>query len=244
MGAAGWVALAATGPYALGLIPLEPIPIAAGALLCAGAALLPDADHGQATIAHSLPPLSKMMCDGIGKISGGHRHGTHSFLGTIAFTALALGAGFLGPVGIVLIATPLLAFAFKVLKVVRGPASCWITALAGAVALAFFVTAPWWYLPLTVALGCLIHILGDALTVGGVTPFWPWVPKPKGNGGPCWQKNGYMGLPFLGKTGGVREWIFLIPITAYAAWGIADGIAVLCGADLTDIALTALRALA
>lgn len=49
----------------------SPIGIVTGALVTAGAAMLPDADHHNATIAHSLPPLSNAMCAGIGKLAGG-----------------------------------------------------------------------------------------------------------------------------------------------------------------------------
>lgn len=55
--------------------------------------MLPDADHHNATIAHSLPPLSNAVCAGIGKVAGGHRHGTHSVIGIAAFVFVAWLAG-------------------------------------------------------------------------------------------------------------------------------------------------------
>ena len=94
-------------------------------MVCAGAALLPDADHRRATIAHSLPPVSNAICAGIGEVSGGHRNGTHSLLGIAAFTLLAwvLGLwtmensrfGIIYP-GAGLLAVLLVSFALKALK--------------------------------------------------------------------------------------------------------------------------------
>ena len=62
----------------------------------AGGAMLPDMDHRHATIAHALGPITKVLCIGVGAISGGHRNGTHSFLGIAAFTALSWGLCGLG----------------------------------------------------------------------------------------------------------------------------------------------------
>src|SRR4051794_40111136 len=77
----------------MGLMDVSPTGVIAGTLVAAGAALVPDADHRHATIAHSLPPLSNVLCIQIGKVSGGHRHGTHSILGLAVFVAIAALAG-------------------------------------------------------------------------------------------------------------------------------------------------------
>src|SRR5699024_3556816 len=71
MGAAGWIARTGT-TAGLGLLHMEPAQIAAGALITAGAALLPDADHHSGTIAYSLPPLSGLITRAVGQASGGH----------------------------------------------------------------------------------------------------------------------------------------------------------------------------
>ena len=85
-GAAGWLAITSTSGAALGVYdPGSTAVVLAGSVLCAGAAMAPDADHGQASIAHSLPPVTKWMAQGIGVVSGGHRHGTHSFIGVAVF---------------------------------------------------------------------------------------------------------------------------------------------------------------
>ncbi|NKX50691.1 metal-dependent hydrolase, partial [Arthrobacter deserti] len=106
-GAAAWVALttqyrieldwisvpAGFGEQAVtvgaGLLDVGPLGVLTGALVSAGAALVPDADHHNATIAHSLPPVSRVVCAGIGSVAGGHRRGTHSVAGIAAFVAVA-----------------------------------------------------------------------------------------------------------------------------------------------------------
>lgn len=97
-GAAAWVAL--TADYTVNLVDLS-IPIGfgvlsvgnagvvTGALICAGAALLPDLDHPGGTVARSLPPLSGWLSRIVVKVAGGHRRATHSLLGLAVFTALA-----------------------------------------------------------------------------------------------------------------------------------------------------------
>lgn len=89
-GAAAWVAVAASTNHfpGLGLVQIEPWQVLTGAVVCAGAALLPDADHHNATIAHSVPVIGGAVAGAAGKLSGGHRHGMHSLL-AIAVTWFA-----------------------------------------------------------------------------------------------------------------------------------------------------------
>ena len=102
MGAAGFLALTSSSSLALGIAP-QPLPVvAAGALLTAGAALLPDLDHHDGTIARSVPAVrilgvtlvpspTQAMAARIERASGGHRHLTHSLVGIGAATAAAAG---------------------------------------------------------------------------------------------------------------------------------------------------------
>jgi membrane-bound metal-dependent hydrolase YbcI (DUF457 family) len=55
----------------------------------AGMALLPDLDKCGSSPARCLGFLSEAVAWIIGKLSGGHRHATHSFLGIALFTGLA-----------------------------------------------------------------------------------------------------------------------------------------------------------
>ncbi|MDO4919852.1 metal-dependent hydrolase [Kocuria sp.] len=98
-GAAAWVALTGTYtvhladvslPVGLGLMPVGNPGVLTGALICAGAALLPDLDHPGGTVARSLPPLSTWLARGIARISGGHRRGTHSLVGLLVVLVLAV----------------------------------------------------------------------------------------------------------------------------------------------------------
>lgn len=211
MGAAGWVTL--TSPYlgGVGELPLEQV--AVGAIVTAGAALLPDADHHAATISRSLPPVSSLLVRGVGAVAGGHRQGTHSLIGIVAFTALAALlvipriaiAGKAFQIGSWVLVLLLVAFAAKPLRLTRGWISCWAVAIATATGLAWFAPASLWWLPVSVAVGVTIHIIGDLLTEQGVALWWPW-------------KQGRVALPLLGTAGSMREWVLVTGLYAYLLW--------------------------
>ena len=55
--------------------------------------MLPDIDHPDSTISRSFGFLTEWFAWLVDKLSGGHRHGTHSLLGIMVFTAAAYGAG-------------------------------------------------------------------------------------------------------------------------------------------------------
>ena len=221
----------------LGLLHVGAAGVLAGTIVTAGAALLPDADHRNATIAHSLPPFSNVMCREVGRLSGGHRHGTHSLLGLAVFVAVALLAGMwtaeLEPFGLIFpgagIFTVLLAsFAAKVLKFI--PDSMrkipWVVGLGVGTFITFFAPQDQFWFPLAVGLGVAIHIAGDILTTGGANLLWPLQIRP-----PrlvrkvpllrsVWKRNGNVAVPVLGNAGSWREWMLLVPVSAYAVLGI------------------------
>ena len=62
--------------------------VAVGALVSAGAALLPDVDHPSASVARSLPPLTVWVARLVSAVGGGHRGITHSLVGAVLFVAL------------------------------------------------------------------------------------------------------------------------------------------------------------
>ena len=235
-GAAAWVAVTSTAPLTLGWYPVSPLGVVAGAFVCAGAALAPDADHHDATIANSLPPLSQWVCDVVGAVAGGHRNGTHSVLGIAVAVAVAWAAGhvtvtteLLGElaVGAGALSLLLVAFAARALGLGRGRLQSW----ALAVALAGFVTlvAPtqWAWLPLAVGIGAVVHVLGDMLTGSGVPLLWPWEPSAprwwRRTPGlrRLWSSGGSFALPLLGRTGSWRERAVAAPLIAYAGYGVA-----------------------
>lgn len=235
------VLAAATIPLGTNLISASPETALVGAVLCAGAALAADADHHSGTIAHSLPPLTGVICRGVSAISGGHRHGTHSLVGVVAFMALtwlaslitievqgrtvALGAG--------LVAVFLVAFALKglgvrlggrgsVLNTFLGP---WIVSVGTAGLATYYLDYQWTWLPLAMGIGVFIHILGDMLTTQGVPWLWPANPAPPKQllkaplvGGltkAVWQSNGYFRVAILGNTTSLREGVFAAFVALY-----------------------------
>ena len=101
MGAAAYLALTSTSALALSVTPQDVPTMATGALLTAGAALLPDIDHHSATIAKTVPSArflrwtliaspTEHVARAVERVSGGHRHMTHSLIGIAVATAAAI----------------------------------------------------------------------------------------------------------------------------------------------------------
>ncbi|MFC7327088.1 metal-dependent hydrolase [Marinactinospora rubrisoli] len=176
--------------------------LAAGVLVGAGAALLPDLDHPQSTATRSQGPLTRLAHAGVARASravflrtrtgadlGGHdRDGVHRHLSHTPLVALAVGAA----VAVSGLWWPLLAAVlwFTVSLGLRGLGQClgrgetrrtlrsWpaVSALAaGTAALLVWggVSAP--FTGVLVAAGMVVHVLGDALTRAGVPLLWPVV---------------------------------------------------------------------
>lgn len=220
-GATAWVGLTATGA-GLGLLDVDAAAVFTGAIICAGAALLPDADHPNSTIAHSVPVVGQAATSLVSAAAGGHRKGLHSLLAVIGIALLAVGLDFIRidtewfgqlPIGVGVAAMALTAFGVKALKLVRGSwLKPWLIGVVVAALVVFTSANTGYWLPVCITLGFLVHLLGDALTVGGVAWFWPWRPKPPKLLGAIpgvkamWGDNGYFALPILGWTGSVREW--------------------------------------
>lgn len=215
-GATGWLACTSASSAALGWYDQTTEVALVGAVLCAGAAMVPDTDHTEGTIAYSLPSVevgdstlipspTRVVCGGVNAISGGHRHGTHSHVGIIAFAILAWLISFLiipiqgrdVALGSGIVAVLLVAFAVKALGINHSVAKkrsltgalmgswlgVWVIALGTAGAATWLLDYRWAWLPLVVALGAFLHCVGDTLTTQGVPWLWPWNPKP-----PKWLK--------------------------------------------------------
>ncbi|UZN03576.1 metal-dependent hydrolase [Cellulomonas sp. S1-8] len=240
-GAAAWVAVASTAPYTLGWYPVSPLGVVTGALVCAGAALAPDADHHDATIAHSLPPVSEWVCDVVGHLAGGHRNGTHSVLGVAVLVGIAWAAGqvtvateTLGELaaGAGLLSLLLVAFAARALGLARRRLDAWALALGLAGFITVAAPTEWDWLPVAVGLGAAVHIAGDMLTDGGVPLLWPWEPRPPRwwRATPLlndlWSRGGNFAVPILGRTGSWRERILVSPLAVYAAYGVGAAVVV------------------
>jgi membrane-bound metal-dependent hydrolase YbcI (DUF457 family) len=142
----------------------------------AGMALLPDLDSCGSSPARSLGFLSKAVSHVIRKVSGGHRHATHSVLGIAVFTALAwVACHFRGDVagkaGLALLMTLTVSGALESLRIARSHVADVIGVGVAA--------AEIWYgfglalIPLAVLIGCATHIAGDMLTDSGCMLGYP-----------------------------------------------------------------------
>jgi len=239
-GAAVWLALAS--PAALGLAapgtghPLETAGVLGGALVAAGAALTPDIDHQDATTAHSLPVIGRASATAVSKLSGGHRHGTHSLLAlpaaalaawALSFATVSIpqlgGASIALPIGIGIATAALACFALKALKAAKTWGVAWA---AGIVFGLLVMLLPWnarEWAPAAIVIGYATHLAGDFLTVGGLPLLWPFKPKlPRGlRRTPVrrlWTTGGRFALPILGATGSKREWALASALTIGVVW--------------------------
>jgi membrane-bound metal-dependent hydrolase YbcI (DUF457 family) len=180
----GVVFLAVAAPMSHYAHHLTPATAVVGTVVAAGAGILPDFDHRQATPARAFGPLSAALAWTIGKLAGGHRHGTHSIIGTGVFVALAAAAT-LNPWA--LAATLWLCMGLAVRALWKHPpnrpngkldyrdvAGLIHAAIAAYIAYQLvhsgldMSVVPW-----AVAVGYLVHLIGDSMTEMGVNWLWP-----------------------------------------------------------------------
>ncbi len=233
-GAAAWLFVAGTGPVTLGLIEGVDGPgLGVGAVVAAGAALLPDIDHRSGTIARSLPPLSTIAAVVTEKLSGGHRRGTHSILGlAIAMFGAVLAARIYVPigdfgsyyVGAGIGAILLSAFAIRALELVKGRVLAWVASVSLAAIVVIFAADNWVWFPAAVAVGYAAHLIGDFITTGGIPVMWPVVIKPPKwwRKSPIlsdvWKASGSLSVPLLGNAGSAREKVLVSLLTGWVVW--------------------------
>ena len=143
----------------------------------AGMALLPDLDSCGSCASRSLGFISGALSHVIRKVTGGHRHGSHSLAGIAVFTGLAVLAcwfrrDYAGMAGLALLLVIAVAGAVEALHLARSH-----VADAAGVAVAAAVI---WHgyglplIPLAVLLGCTVHGVFDSMTGSGVNWLWPW----------------------------------------------------------------------
>jgi membrane-bound metal-dependent hydrolase YbcI (DUF457 family) len=206
-GAAAWLG---TVPFLADYgMRMTPGQLAAGAVVCAGAALLPDLDHHDGTIANTFGPVTRALCRGISAVSGGHRHATHSLLFCIG---MALGADWLSEnlvqawwvMLFLIIGLGLRGIGIRVPEREHFDALL-NAAIAGG--LTFLMAGMHFAGPglgthgyalgwagFAVGLGCLAHIVTDSITPKGCPVFWP-IP---------WR----LAIPLVGSTNGtVEKWV-------------------------------------
>jgi membrane-bound metal-dependent hydrolase YbcI (DUF457 family) len=240
-GTAAWLAATAALP-ALGLpeVAISPAAVLAGAMVSAGAALLPDADHKSATIAQSIPVLGPLLTDAIGDATGGHRGGAHSILAGVLVTAGAVAIGrwqivlpILGitSIGPALASAALIAFAARARELVKHWSAAWLLGLGAAAIVFLFAADSTLWFPLAIALGFLAHLVGDALTVGGIPGLlWPLTVRPPSGWSrtpllkSLWKRNGHIAVPLLGKAGSAREWFLALALGVYCVYAMIPSI--------------------
>ncbi|MGH8868303.1 MAG: metal-dependent hydrolase [Actinomycetes bacterium] len=183
LGALGWLAGSQWLPpdlvHGAGISGHETLAVTTVA--CAGAALLPDLDHPDGTIAQSLGPVTRGAATVLGKLFGGHRNASHGFLFAGVVAALVqLLQTMVGREAMAGVLFVLVAFAVRAVKPPRGRARGWGALLIGAQAALvtgvawWLVPGPWPWMPYVVGVGCLLHLVGDLLTATGVPLFWPF----------------------------------------------------------------------
>ncbi len=191
--------LAVTPALAAAGYPLGPLELGTSVLVATGAALLPDMDHPDATVAQTYGPPSAGLAWVTNKISGGHRHATHSVLfaaaAGVGAQALAYHTEIAALVAIVLmIGLGMRGLGFGVPS--KRNTSALLNALA-MVAIGFGLhyagIAQWWLGPV-LFVGCLTHLAGDSITTAGCPLLWPWSQR--------------MSLPLIPRTGGpIERWV-------------------------------------
>lgn len=181
-----WSGLA-TGTAAGIVMHAHPEVTATLAGLTACFALVPDLDSVGSCAGRSLGFASSAVAHVVRKVSGGHRHGSHTLLGVAVFTGLAAAACHYrhDPAGrwplafMLALALAAGASALHVHRVKLGRRRIGEHATeAAAIVLAGLMAWRGYGLPLvplSCALGQLTHVAGDACTDEGVPALWPLV---------------------------------------------------------------------
>ncbi|GAA1664007.1 metal-dependent hydrolase [Fodinicola feengrottensis] len=206
-GAAVWLAAA---PLLAQVTPIGVPELLAGAVVTAGAALLPDCDHPSATVARTFGWPTRQLARGIAWVSGGHRKGTHAIWAVPITGALAQATvvgghwiPYLPTIAVVLA----IGLGLRGLGWTHGGTLANIGTFlfcAGAAVLATIAGVHWAWVGASYALGVAAHIAGDVMTKEGVPLFYPL------------SKHRFSGSPM--PTGGLREkWLVALPIAMVAA---------------------------
>jgi membrane-bound metal-dependent hydrolase YbcI (DUF457 family) len=174
-----------------------------------GFAMLPDLDSSGSTVSDMWGPITDVPSGAIGRFAQGHRWGTHdAVLGPLVFGALAVAAANAFWSSLLLMALAI-GLALRALnfaipgRVENTVVGNLVLSWGGAYLLLSHSPNPGW-LPWAVALGCLTHIAGDALTTAGIPVPLVWIAHR------CRLKL----LPI--RTGNVVEKAVLVPLFLFA----------------------------
>src|SRR5579875_1631650 len=170
-------ALSGALAFAAGAAPLHitGTHLLAGAVVAAGAGVLPDLDEPGSTIARSYGFLTEAAAWVVHRVSGGHRHGTHSLAGVAVFTAASYVAALFdaslpGKIALGVALALLLSAALRALHVGGHHGDALGVAAAGAM---IYWHAGLVQVPLCIGIGAAAHIAGDMLTHSGCPLAWP-----------------------------------------------------------------------
>ena len=172
---------------------MAPEALAASTGTCAAAAILPDIDEPGSTVAHLCGPVTEIVAFFTKRLSGGHRHATHSVL-AVAVAGVSGLAVTPWPAGRAVLLGLLLALFFRVLAPppLRYRLVCLVAGGVAAWACVHCIGTGW--LAPVLAAGVALHLVGDMLTEGGVPLLWP--------------NSRHFSCPLLGHTHSLRESIF------------------------------------
>ena len=203
--------------------------LAVAAAVTAGAAVLPDLDHPDASIARSFGFVTEAFAWVVEHLCGGHRHGTHSLVGAAVFTGGAYAADHYrqspaGKAGLALLLVLVLAAGLRALKI--GGHFGDLIAIGGAAAMVGtgfgLAGVPW-----AIAVGTVTHLLGDMLTDEGIPVAWP-VSR---------RRVRLLPEPFAFTTGTRPERWFVAPMLlaalAWLAWLVTNSAALVPGGRIT-----------
>ncbi|WBB94156.1 metal-dependent hydrolase [Verrucosispora sp. WMMC514] len=188
-GAVGWLA----GCAALGLAghPVQGHVAVAGAVVSAGAALLPDLDHPKATASISLGSVtggvswvtaavsrwvSRVTCSCCDGDADGHRALTHTVAFAVLLGVLLGVAGWRwgAAAGVPVVAVSAALACRGLLSPRRRRGGYGVLVVAVAVGAVLAEGGPgWWWIGLPVAWGMIAHCLGDAATLSACPLLWP-----------------------------------------------------------------------
>ncbi|GAA4189900.1 metal-dependent hydrolase [Streptosporangium oxazolinicum] len=192
---------------------LNPAEFVAGAIICAGAAMLPDLDHPSATIAQTFGPVTWALSKAVSWLAGGHRNATHSLAFAIG---MGFGAHYLAntyPIGRDILVILLIGLALRSIGIgIPGKKFASAMLNIGMTAGLFVVfrsdNVEYAWLGLAVAIGCVTHVLGDCCTEKGCPVLWPMRQK--------WLLPWKIGI----KTGRAFEQKFLAPVLSVVVLGL------------------------
>lgn len=169
----GVVAFEATA----GALHYTPTQAIVGAIVVSSAALLPDIDHGEATISRTYGPVTRLISYLVATISGGHRKGTHCLFGIGLLGALVY---FCLPyrhqaVGLAVLSTILIITLAAGVRIFKIPGRLDDFAPIPVVLLVVGMTnIDLSSVPEALVIGCLTHVAGDCATNSGCPIFFPF----------------------------------------------------------------------